>query len=81
MQPAAFVGQPSSESIGGAPTINFRNVAQEVPSSRSRLTCLEVPAALSGLLTRGATPYVKSSIPVKVGGSSSSNDTDQENVP
>jgi hypothetical protein len=76
------IGQPSSKkSGGGAPTINSRNAAQEVPSSRSRLSYLEVPAALSGVPTRGATPYVKSSIPVKAGGSSSSNSTDQEYVP
>ena len=72
---------PSSKLGGGAPTINPRNAAQEVPSSRSRLSYLEVPAALSGVPTRGATPYVKSSIAVKAGGSSSSNSTNQEYVP
>jgi hypothetical protein len=78
------IGQPSSKSGGGAPsypTINSRNAAQEVPSSRSRLSNFEVPTALSGLPTRGATPYIKSSMPMKAGGSSSSNSTDQGYVP
>ena len=77
------IGQPSSKSGGGAPsypTINSRNTTQEVPSSHSRLSYFEAPAALSGSPTRGATPYDKSSMPVKTG-SSSSNSTDQEFVP
>lgn len=75
------VGQSSSKSGGGTlsySTINSRNVTQEVPSSQSRLSYFEVPAAPSGLPTR---PYDKSSMPVKAGGSSSSKSTDQEYVP
>ena len=78
------IGQPSPKSGSGAPSypaINSRNASQEVPSSRSRLSYFEVPAALSGLPTRGATPHSKSSMPVTAGGSSSSNSTDQEYVP
>ena len=78
------IGQSSSKSGGGAPSqsmINSRNATQEVPSSRSRLSCFEVPAALSSLPVRGATPYDKSSMPVKAGDSPSSNSTDQDYVP
>ena len=76
------VGQPSSSPHSGGgtpsfPTIISRNAAQDVPSSRSRSSYFEVPAALSGLPSR---PYDKSSMPVKTGGSSSSNSTDQEYV-
>ena len=77
------IGQPSSKSGGGVPshpTINSRNATQEIPSSRSRLSYFEVPVALSGLPTRGAAPYDKSSMPMKAGGSSSSNSTDQAYV-
>ena len=75
------VGQPSSKSGGATasyPTVNSRNATQEVPSSHSRLSYFEVPAAPNGLQTR---PYNKLSMPVKAGGASSSNSSDQEFVP
>ena len=75
------VGQPSSKSGGGTPsypTIDSRNATQEIPSSRSRLSYFELPAVPSGLPTR---PHDKSSMPVKAGGSLSSNSNDQEYFP
>ncbi|KAF8816783.1 hypothetical protein BYT27DRAFT_6377321 [Phlegmacium glaucopus] len=84
------IGQPSFKSDDRAPsypTINSRNVPQEVPSSRSKTSYVEVPTthAKSGSPTRGSAPYDKPSIPVKIGSSggysSSSNSTDQGFVP
>ena len=86
------VGHPPSKSNDRSPphqTINSRNgnATQEVPSSRSRSSYVEVPAAHSnnGLPTRDTTSYDKSPMPVKTGSnggySSSSNSTDQGYVP
>ena len=80
---------------GSGPTSNVYSTDRTYPESKSPTisgksssarsyiphSYSEVPAAFSGLPTRGATAYAKSSMPLKAGGSSSSNPTDQEYVP
>ena len=79
-------GQPSSKSNDRTPSyppLNSRSATvQEIPNSRSRTSYVEIPAThTNGLPARGATTYDTSSMPVNIGGySSSSNSTEQRYV-